>query len=888
MFSSLLAIVIALGVSVVAQTSSPSVVCVAGQCLQGFSNTTIGAKLSASGAPTSIHLLPGQYTSTTNPQLLHNILTSSSAALAPSPGFENFSSDLPLNLALSPGLAIYSQSLYSGQAGFSSLPSSPTGNSSTPLAANSIALSTNIWAAIRTDSNDRIVFWDAVPDVSQLPTGASKSLSLLDLQSSACSPPCAGSGVCSAAGVCSCPPGFTGSSCEACAKGFFGPTCQACPSGCGSCDEGISGSGRCLTTTVTGAPSTCNCLNGQCGSDGQCSCNAGWTTGTNGTACSKCSPGFFLTSTGDCQVCQLGCTQCADGTGTCIACKSGFSQDANDKTKCTPPQSVTSTGTVCPNGSFSDGTKCSLCSPSCKTCTGATSNDCIICAAGQYLLNGNCVSANSDGVCDGTTLIGDNNKNECDTCGAKCTTCKIPNFSVASTVNQLQCTGCLPGFVLSQGKCVDRCPSGTFISPQDNLTCTACDSTCGTCAGASTFCLTCAGNQLASSGKCVSTCPSNSFSSSGSCITCHPDCASCSGPSFNQCSSCPPDRPVLTNGRCLPTCSKSQFFDKTSTTCQTCDSSCSSCSGPGPSNCLACSSSNQVLRAGSCAPANCQGSSAVIPGLGVCLSELVIVPKASGTNPAPPLPSITGLGDPIIISSRKPLEWWQILLMALGCAFIFLVIVILWRRHARKQRAKRTAMFASAKQLDQKGWRWRLVRFGEKLFGHSASKQVHPASVPDLERGGDIKMRAMHFDSASARHTIEMEKFIDAYDYSRSSRAPSSLPSLNDHRARDMRHLPSHSNRLSGHSMFSEVTGMPRHTPEPRQPVKDTERYSSSSLSSSAFSNRTRAQEGELIDISPARTEAEAYVMSVRPRLATSPRLEPNHTGTSSRNPFRV
>lgn len=56
-------------------------------------------------------------------------------------------------------------------------------------------------------------------------------------------------------------------------------------------------------------------------------------------------------------------------------------------------------------------------------------------------------------------------------CGAKCTSCKIPNFSVASTVNQKQCTGCIPGFFLSNGTCVNACPSGTFVSPQDNLTC---------------------------------------------------------------------------------------------------------------------------------------------------------------------------------------------------------------------------------------------------------------------------------------------------------------------------------------------------------------------------------------------------------------------------------
>ena len=57
-------------------------------------------------------------------------------------------------------------------------------------------------------------------------------------------------------------------------------------------------------------------------------------------------------------------------------------------------------------------------------------------------------------------------------CGLGCTKCGIPNFNVASTIDQAQCTACLPGLVLSQGKCVASCPTGTFLSPTDNLTCT--------------------------------------------------------------------------------------------------------------------------------------------------------------------------------------------------------------------------------------------------------------------------------------------------------------------------------------------------------------------------------------------------------------------------------
>ena len=249
-----------------------------------------------------MQLLPGQYTRTTNPQLLHNVLTSPSSSLVGSVGFRSASlSSLPLNLQMEPGVTIYTQSLYSGQASFAKLPESPVSNtSSIPLTPNSIAIAPNIWIAV-SNNNNRLILWDSVPDTSQLPSTG--SMSLLDVQSSNCSPPCSGPSVCSVSGTCTCPTGFTGSSCESCKDGFFGPTCQPCPDGCSNCDQGMSGSGRCLTpiTSPDNLPAKCNCLNGICGSNGQCTCNSGWTTGNNGTACAKCAPGFFLTTTGDCQ-----------------------------------------------------------------------------------------------------------------------------------------------------------------------------------------------------------------------------------------------------------------------------------------------------------------------------------------------------------------------------------------------------------------------------------------------------------------------------------------------------------------------------------------------------------------------------------------------------------
>ncbi|KAK7059770.1 extracellular matrix protein FRAS1 [Favolaschia claudopus] len=804
--------------------TTSTIVCTAGQCLQGYSNTSIGVTISVPGSPPAL-LLPGQYTSTTDPQLLHNLLTSSSATLSPSPGFKSSAQSLalPLNIAQEPGLSIYSDPLYSGQPAFTSIPSLPISpNSSTPLTLHSLALSSNVYIAVNSNAassnTSRLIIWDSIPDTAQLPSSAPSPLTLFSIESSACSPPCASSGICTASGTCACAPGFTGPSCETCQAGFFGPGCAKCPSGCTNCDDGPTGSGRCLDTTPA---NTCNCLNGVCNADGSCTCTTGFTTASNGTACSQCAPGFFLTSNGDCSICQIGCTSCTDGTGICTTCKSGFTQDANDRTKCNPPPSVTSSGTTCPPGAFSDGANCTPCSSSCKTCTGGTSNDCVECASGTYLFNGACVSADANGVCAGSALIADNNKLECDSCGAKCTSCKIPNFSSISTVKQLQCTGCVSGFFLSNGKCVESCPSGTFVSPQDNLTCTACDSSCSTCAGSSTFCLTCASNQLASSGKCVSTCPSNTFSSSGSCLPCHADCTTCSGASFNQCSSCSSSRPVLTNGRCLPTCSKTQFFDPTSSSCLPCDASCSSCSGSGPSQCLACSAPNTVLRAGACVPAQCQQSTTVIPGLGACLSELVSVP--SSTDPsAAPLPSVSGIDTPTTVSSpRRPLAWWEILLMTLGCAFIFVIVLWLWRRRARKQRAQRTTQFAQQRRLDPVGWRWRLIRFGEKLFGHRETIRL-------------ANMRA----AEEARDARDMDKLLANYEYPRGEVRVQHHHHHHLHPQHERQTSLSSTSTLSAPSLYSQVTGNPHRAPVPKEPVKSssttkrdiTSRFSTSTI----------------------------------------------------------
>lgn len=149
--------------------------------------------------------------------------------------------------------------------------------------------------------------------------------------------------------------------------------------------------------------------------------------------------------------------------------------------------------------------------------------------------------------------------------------------------------------------------------------CLACSSACGSCSGKAESCLSCT-IRLAS-GSCASNCPEGTFNISGTCVSCHGDCAACSGLSFNQCTKCHPDRPVLSNGRCLRTCgSKTQFFDPSTSSCQSCDSSCSSCSAAGSGHCLACSNSTAILKNGVCSSQPAP-SCIALSGLGMCFTD---------------------------------------------------------------------------------------------------------------------------------------------------------------------------------------------------------------------------------------------------------------------------
>ncbi|KAL4476414.1 hypothetical protein ABPG74_010147, partial [Tetrahymena malaccensis] len=153
-----------------------------------------------------------------------------------------------------------------------------------------------------------------------------------------------------------------------------------------------------------------------------------------------------------------------------------------------------------------------------------------------------------------------------DFCSSNCLTC-----------NASGCLTCQVSYFLYKSACVQVCPSNTYLS--NPSTCLDCNSNCKTCSSSSTFCTSCDSPNylIQSSGSCVSTCPASNWVR----LRGMNGCSSCVLPLYYQASS----------SSCVESCLPNQYQDKTTAICSSCDSSCASCSGPSKNECLSCSGS---------------------------------------------------------------------------------------------------------------------------------------------------------------------------------------------------------------------------------------------------------------------------------------------------------
>ncbi|CED83398.1 Subtilisin-like proprotein convertase [Phaffia rhodozyma] len=520
-----------------ASAESTYTICSPTSCSNVSSNVYKQLALGAHLPETDVLLLPGTYTISLPEGLLNNstipVSSSDLPILAPLyniTAFQNYTVSTrvsPFSLRLFPtqGVLFYSSSIGTGNTQL--FQTGATIEQNQTVRVGSWVLGNNVWAKLKVN-NQEIVSWDSVGHVKQLPltraTDKSETVSVevLDIQSAACNITCSSGGSCvslSPAGensACVCRLGFTGSLCDLCSPGYFGKDCQDCAGSCtsGVCSDGLNGTGNCVASTVN-STTTCYCLNGECqGSSlsSSCRCSAGWTSpiitssaptyNLTNLQCSTCAAGFILSSD-QCVACPKNSLSCKSPS-VATACVDGWEIELGECVRASGPSGK---GSVCEgNNYWSTSSKlCEPCSPLCDGCFAADQNSCLACPGSKKLLRSTCVSVDeTTGICQDTdspivkgSFYYDSSKEECDSCPSKSLSCAIPGYNASTSVrSQLVETGCISGWALSvEGKCVESCPNGEFTNEVGaNVTCSACDTSCGTCQYSSSYCLTCPSN----------------------------------------------------------------------------------------------------------------------------------------------------------------------------------------------------------------------------------------------------------------------------------------------------------------------------------------------------------------------------------------------------------
>ncbi len=264
-------------------------------------------------------------------------------------------------------------------------------------------------------------------------------------------------------GDCKCNPGFDGENCNKCAPGFFGNKC-----------EGtyifiliyiyifIYFYNTIQFVFTIYLLTECKCGNGICNEQGICSCNAGFFLDVN-NQCIECKKGYYKSGK-DCKPCTQGCESCEAETGKCTQCPPGHIYGDVDDV-CSPNNQKCS-----PTQFFNENTQsCEACNPICGSCFGPTEKECLTCQQSNFYMEGLCIEPNlSDGRCSTSEAFYANNTRKiCEACPSSCLDCLVPNFNILSTSGDIQCTKCMPGFVLDNGRCVEKCSEGKYADQTD-------------------------------------------------------------------------------------------------------------------------------------------------------------------------------------------------------------------------------------------------------------------------------------------------------------------------------------------------------------------------------------------------------------------------------------
>lgn len=142
------------------------------------------------------------------------------------------------------------------------------------------------------------------------------------------------------------------------------------------------------------------------------------------------------------------CATCAGAGQTCTTCKD--------------PTHVLQEGICdnqCSDGWFALNSVCTRCHTSCKTCNGASNQNCLTCDTAQFPyhdeITHECLTSCASGKFWNSTA-------------STCTSCAI-GCSICTSASPTSCTACKPNYYLhNNNECVDRCPSQFFTNTETN------------------------------------------------------------------------------------------------------------------------------------------------------------------------------------------------------------------------------------------------------------------------------------------------------------------------------------------------------------------------------------------------------------------------------------
>uniref|UniRef100_A0A8C5MTT0 Proprotein convertase subtilisin/kexin type 5 n=1 Tax=Leptobrachium leishanense TaxID=445787 RepID=A0A8C5MTT0_9ANUR len=314
-----------------------------------------------------------------------------------------------------------------------------------------------------------------------------------------------------------------------------------------------------------------NCESCFGGRTDQClACKPGYYLNEESNNCiSNCPDGFYLNENKNvCRKCNENCKRCSSEQ-ICMECRHGLSLQGS---KCV---------IYCEGGKYYSVVKkdCEPCHSLCATCTGPGIDNCINCTEDNFLEDGRCVPACSNGYYLDQTRT--NVYKICKKCDASCLTCSGPGDK--------NCSSCPDSYILEGSVCImgTICKDGEYLDASEK--CKSCDAPCVKCTGpGKDHCIGCSFTRILDEGHCVLVCPVGKYELNRQCHRCHHTCLDCVGSEPDTCTSCGDDenarKRYLYDGECRYACPKG--YHATDNICVQCPENCELCSSD--STCIKC------------------------------------------------------------------------------------------------------------------------------------------------------------------------------------------------------------------------------------------------------------------------------------------------------------